>query len=117
MLRPLHFVFAGRANVDGGSLHDALKPDRGARRDVGSVVDLRDLGVEEAVEAATDGVDVAPRMLDDPRAVGVEKQGEKQVFYAHELVPTALCLARGQPERDLDFGANSHVITPARPSL
>ena len=71
-------------------------------------VDLRNLGVEEAVELAADGVDVAPRMLDDPRAVGVEKEREKQVLDAHELVPTALCLAGGQAERDLDFGADSH---------
>ena len=58
-----------------------------------------------------------PDVLDDPRAVGVEEQGEEQVLDAHELVPPPLGLARRQAERNLHFGADSHASTPARPSL
>jgi hypothetical protein len=71
------------------------------------------------VELSADGVDVSARMPNHAGAVVVEEQREQQVLDAHELVTPSLCFAGGKPERNLDFGADSHrhALTPARLSL
>jgi hypothetical protein len=80
---------------------------------------VRDLVIEEMVEFSPDGVDIPARMSNDAGAVVIEKQREEQVLDAHELVTSSLRLAGGEPERNLDFGADSHrhALTPARLSL
>ncbi len=121
---PFDLVLAGGPHVDRGALDDALKTDRRAGRHLDGVGDLGNFGIEESIELSADRIDVAAGVLDDPGAIGVEKQGEQQVLDAHELVPPSFCLARGQTERDLHLGTHSHghehpferktIFTPAR---
>ena len=116
---PFDLVLAGRADVDCRALDDTLKADRGARGDVDGFADVGHLVIEEMVELTADGVDIAAGVSDDARAVVVEEQCEQEMLDAHELVTPPFRLARGKPERDLDFGTDSHghALTPARLSL